>query len=203
MIRFGGVEFSSRDDLSKNLTLSSCLFSVPRFRSQPPLLLTVKEYDGYVLSRPGPLSRIVAIPEGFQQFFIRDPGRVVVNLNRLRVITKIVISRVLFCPPRISDTGANDTRGTPEPGVGSPESAQCKGCRFGLQGHGTVYGWDCNAWYRICLCHLHDLPLFLCSPLLTCMKEETKPYKKAYHPCGRNPLADIAGVLSTHPKPLP
>lgn len=65
MIRLGRVKFCSRNNFSKNLTLSSYRFSVPRFCSQPPLLLIVKEYDGYVLSRPGPLSRIVAIPEGF------------------------------------------------------------------------------------------------------------------------------------------
>jgi hypothetical protein len=75
----------------------------------------------------------VAIPESLEQFFIRDPGRVVVNLNRLRVIAKIVIGRVLFCPPCVPDTGANDTRDTPEPGVRSPESAKSKGCRLDLK----------------------------------------------------------------------
>ncbi len=75
----------------------------------------------------------MAIPERVQQFFIRDPSWIEVNLNRFSVIAQIVISGVLFRSPCIPDTGANDTSDTPEPGVRSPESAKSKGCRFRLK----------------------------------------------------------------------
>jgi len=72
----------------------------------------------------------MAIPKYFQQFFVGDLSRVIVNLNRLGVVTQAVISGVLCSPARIANTSANYTRDTPEPGVRAPESAQGKSRRF-------------------------------------------------------------------------
>ena len=72
----------------------------------------------------------MAIPERVQQFFIRDLGWIKVNLNRFSVIAQIVIGGVLLRSPCIPNTGTNDTRDTPEPGVRSPESAKRKCCHF-------------------------------------------------------------------------
>ena len=73
----------------------------------------------------------MTVPENIQQLAVGYYRRVVDNFNRLAVITEAVIGGIIFGTPRITDTGTDDTLKTPEPGVGTPESAQSEGCRLG------------------------------------------------------------------------
>ena len=83
----------------------------------------------------------MALPEYIQQVFVRDLGRVIDNLDRLRVITQTVIGWVLFAPSCVSHTGTNHAFDATELGIRTPESAQCKCRDFGLGRHGGIYGW--------------------------------------------------------------
>jgi hypothetical protein len=120
----------------------------------------------------------MAVPKSIQQFFIRDPGRIVINLNCFRVIPKIVIGRVLFCSPSISNTGTNDTGDTPEPGIRPPESAQCKCCRFRFERRRAIDGGDHHGGHWICFDHNRDLPLFRRFHFVTPLNGETKSQKE-------------------------
>ncbi len=72
----------------------------------------------------------MAIPESGEEFLICDLSWIVINLDRLRMPVQIVISRVSGTAASVSDTGADYTFDTPEPGVRSPESAQGEGRGF-------------------------------------------------------------------------
>ena len=65
----------------------------------------------------------MAIPENGQEFLICDLSWIVINLDRLRMPVQIMISRVIGAAAGVSDTGADYSFNTPEPGVRSPESA--------------------------------------------------------------------------------
>jgi len=81
----------------------------------------------------------VAIPENDQEFLICDLSWIVINLDRLRMPVQIVISRVSGTAASVSDTGADYSVNTPEPGVRSPESAQGEGRGFSCHRRGGIY----------------------------------------------------------------
>ncbi len=143
----------------------------------------------------------MAVPEGIQQSFIGDPGRIVINLNCFGVIPKIVVGRVLSCSPGISNTGTNDTRDTPEPGVRPPESAQCKGCRFGLERCRAINGREYRSGLRICFGHNRDLRLFGRFHFVTPLNKETNSQEEGHRSCQESPLAEVRKMLCIHSKP--
>lgn len=65
-------------------------------------------------------------PESVQQFLIRDDGGVVFYPDRLTVITDIVVTGIAGGASGIPRRSADNPLDTPEPGFGSPESAQGK-----------------------------------------------------------------------------
>ena len=74
--------------------------------------------------------RVVVVPEDLKKFRVGYHPRIIVNLQRLRMITQIMICWVWLLSSRISYPGSDNSWDTPEPGVWPPESAQGKsGCR--------------------------------------------------------------------------
>ncbi len=70
------------------------------------------------------LPGIMACPEDIEQLPVGDHGRIEIHLDRLDVISEVVVRGVLRRPSRVPDTGAENAGETPEPGVRTPESAQ-------------------------------------------------------------------------------
>lgn len=73
----------------------------------------------------------MAVPVDVEQSVVSDDRGIVVYLNGLTVIAQVTVGGVRSCAPSVADTGADNAGKTPELGVGTPESAQCKGCRLG------------------------------------------------------------------------
>ena len=69
----------------------------------------------------------MVFPEDLQEMLIRDPGRVVIDLDRLAMIAQVMVSGIFRRSAGITNTGTDDARETPEPGVRAPKSAQGKG----------------------------------------------------------------------------
>ena len=88
------------------------------------------EDDRLVLVRIRYSRGAMTVPEYIQKVMIRYHRRVVFDFNRFTVITETVICGIFFVTARIADARADDTLETPEPGVGTPESAQCKCSRL-------------------------------------------------------------------------
>ena len=86
--------------------------------------------------------RAVAVPEYLEKFRIRCHLRIKLNLQCFSMITEIMIGGVWLFPARIADSGSDNSRYTPEPGVRSPESAQGKSGSLGLGWNLLVHGWD-------------------------------------------------------------
>ena len=70
---------------------------------------------------------IVAAPEYIDQITVRNRIRIKCDLNRLGVVTRVVVSGALFCSPGVPDTGPRDPFDAPELSIGTPESAECEG----------------------------------------------------------------------------
>ena len=117
-------------------------FGIP---GKPQLLIVMHEDDGGVLARPAPVRRIVAGPEGAEQFLVGYPGGIVVDLDGLCVVAKRAVGWILFGPAGISHARPDYAGQTPEPGVGSPESAHGKGCSSDLfRREGIDQGFRCR-----------------------------------------------------------
>lgn len=116
-------EAGVRNDLRKHGAAKSRSYSLPRLICQAFLFLVVVEDDGSILARPGPVGRIVAIPEYVQQLPVGYFLRVVVDLDRLGMVSQVMIGRIFLCSSGIPYACADDARQTPELGVRSPESA--------------------------------------------------------------------------------
>jgi len=65
-----------------------------------------------------------------------------VDLNRLAVVSKIMVGRILLCAPGISDPGSNHTFDGPKLGIGPPESPQGKSGGFDPAWRRGVDGGD-------------------------------------------------------------
>jgi hypothetical protein len=72
----------------------------------------------------------MAAPEDIQELLVRDPGRIIINLNCLGMIPEVVICGFFCGTTRIADAGSNDTIDASKLGIWTPESAQGKGRRF-------------------------------------------------------------------------
>ena len=69
-------------------------------------------------------------------------GWVEVDLDRFAMVAKIMVGRVLLCPPGISDPGSNHTFDGPKLGIGPPESPQGEGGCFDPAWHRDIDGGD-------------------------------------------------------------
>lgn len=76
---------------------------------------------------------VVTVPEEVGQFTVGEFFRDEFDLNRFGMIPQIVICRVFFGSSRVSDTGPRDAFNDPEPGIRSPESAECESGYFRLR----------------------------------------------------------------------
>ena len=85
------------------------------------------EYGMSVLAGPGTSCRIVAPPENIQQFPVRDTGGSKINLDRLGMVSQVVITRIRRSTSGISYPGPDNPRQAPKLGVGPPESAKSEG----------------------------------------------------------------------------
>ncbi len=89
------------------------------------------EDQGSVLAGPRRFSRSVGFPENLQKSSVRNDPRIEIDLDRFRMVAEIMICRVRASSPRVTDARSDNSIETPEPGVGTPESAECERC--GLQ----------------------------------------------------------------------
>jgi hypothetical protein len=60
------------------------------------------------------------------------------------MVAQAVVGRKFLGSSRVADTCADDAIDAPEPGVGSPESAQGEGGRLEVLGSGSVDGRECG-----------------------------------------------------------
>jgi hypothetical protein len=72
-------------------------------------------------------------PDLVEELAVADERGVEVDLERLGMIGEVVIRRIDGAAAGVPDARANDCWMTPEPGVGSPESAHSEG--------GGLDGW--------------------------------------------------------------
>ena len=108
----------------------------------------------------------MAAPEYIQEFLVRDPGRIIINLDCLGMITEVVIGGFFCGTTRIANAGSNDTIDAAKLGIWTPESAQGKGCRFRMTVRRQVYWGNSHVEARITFCQFHIVPLFRRSPIL-------------------------------------
>ena len=72
----------------------------------------------------------MGFPEKIQKPAVRDDCRVKVDLDRLRMISNVMVGRIRVGAPRVADARAEYPIEAPEPGVRAPESAKGKGGGF-------------------------------------------------------------------------
>ena len=108
----------------------------------------------------------MAAPEDIQEFLVRDPDRIILNLDCLGMIAEVVICGVFCGTTRIANAGSNDTIDAPKLGIWPPESAQGKGCSFRIIWCFEVYWGNSYIEARIAFCQFHIVPLFRRSPRL-------------------------------------
>ena len=130
MVIFCRIKYYRGDNLGEYLRVQTCLQIVSDFLGQRFLLIIMIEDYRLVLVRIRYSRGAMTVPEYIQKVMIRYHRRVVFDFNRFTVITETVIRGIFFVTARIADARADDTLETPEPGVGTPESAQCKCSRL-------------------------------------------------------------------------
>ena len=108
----------------------------------------------------------MAAPEYIQEFLVRDPGRIIINLDCLGMIAEVLICGCFCGTTRIANAGSNDTIDAAKLGIWTPESAQCKGRRLRITWSLEVYWGNSHVEARITFCQFHIVPLFRRSPIL-------------------------------------
>ena len=78
----------------------------------------------------GSVLGVMTDPEEIRQFAVGYLSGIKFNLDRLGMISQIIVGGIVFCSSRVSDTSAYNAFDNPEPGIGTPESAERKGCGF-------------------------------------------------------------------------
>ena len=86
--------------------------------------------------------RVVTVPEKLEKLSVGYHFRIIVNLQCFSMIAEIMVGGVWLFTPSIAYSGSDNSRDTPEPGVGSPESAQGKSGSLGLGWNLFVHGRD-------------------------------------------------------------
>lgn len=82
----------------------------------------------------------MTVPEKLEELRVGYKFRIVVNLQRFSMIAEIMVGGIWLFPARIAYSGSDNSRDTPEPGVGSPESAQGKSGGLGLGWNLFIHG---------------------------------------------------------------
>src|SRR5207253_1254504 len=122
-----------RDDRLPICSRLSALFL--RTLSRGLLFGVMIENRGTILrSRVGPLPvqlrGIVVLPENVQQLFIRNLGRIIVDLDRFgmpgAIRTNIFVRRILHLPTRVTDAGGDHARQLAEGRFHSPKTSCSK-----------------------------------------------------------------------------
>ena len=123
------------------------------------MFFIVIEDRRFVLTRPRPFPRLVALPENIQQPAIRDLGRIIVNLDRFAMVPQVVIGGILGCSSCVSNPGPNNAVNAPELSIRTPKSAQGKGGCLHLCWHVEVHRrWE-NRVHQTAFCCFHLIPL--------------------------------------------
>jgi len=102
----------------------------------------------------------VITPEDVQKVPVRDLGGIIIELDRLRVVTKTVIRRGLFRTAGKANARSDDTLQAPEPGVGPPKSAQGERGRCGLKRCGGIEGRYRSRFFFDCCERFHSFYSF-------------------------------------------
>ena len=127
MIVLGQEETAVCDDLRMDLPALLMLDRCLRFLSQLPLFGVMHENKGGILPGPALVRGIMARPEDAQQIAVRYLRGIVIDLDGLGMVAERVVRGVLFCPASVPNARPDNSGKTPEPGVGSPESAHAEG----------------------------------------------------------------------------
>ena len=72
----------------------------------------------------------MALPEIMQQVGVSNAFRIIIDLNRLRVIAEMMIGWMIAFPARVPHPGADNAFNDPEPGVRPPKSPESEGGGF-------------------------------------------------------------------------
>lgn len=102
----------------------------------------------------------MAAPKDIQEFLVRDPGRIIINLDCLGMIAEVVICGVLCGTTRIANAGSNDTIDASKLGIWTPESTQRKGRGFRITWSYQVNGGNSQIFSRMAFYQFHIFPLF-------------------------------------------
>ncbi len=138
MIVFGKEEAAVVQDLRCDW-FPALLFD-PRLRCLRglPLAGVMDQDEGRILARPARARGVMAAPEDLEQVFIGYPGRVVIDLEALRMVAEGTVGRIGFRSARVPDSCTDDAGEAPEPGVRPPESARGEGCGSDLPRHDEI-----------------------------------------------------------------
>ena len=99
-------------------------------------------------------------PEDVQKVVVRDLSGIIIDLDRLRVVTQTVIRRGFFLTAGIAHARSDHALQTPEPGVGPPKSAQGEGGRCGLKRRGGIDGRYRGRFFFNCCERFHSFYSF-------------------------------------------
>ena len=160
VIIFGTVKSGEGQNLGLNPLLPLGRFALSALFGQFFLLIGVIKDCGHVLLRPSARVGVVILPEDVQKVVVGNLGGVVIDLDRLRVVTQAVVCRRVICTASIAHAGPHHTLQTPEPGVGPPESAQSEGGCCGLKRFGSIDGWNCSRYFFSRCGYLHNFCSF-------------------------------------------
>ena len=114
------------------------------------LHIVMEEQDRGILPLSCLYLRTVIVPEYICKLCITYLFRIKIQLHRFRVVAKVTVSGVRPGAAGIADPGTVDASKLPEPGIGSPESTQCKGSCFQLIGNIHI-----NRGLKLHKYHLH------------------------------------------------
>jgi len=135
MIILGGVELLVGPNIHEGLLLRTLLDALFGLLCLPFLLVAVVENNVGILAISCLPSGLDAGPEDFEQTLVGNHQRVELYLSGLGMAIKIVVGRAAGTPAGVAYLRRGYSAFTPEPGVGTPESAHGKsgGLQLGVE----------------------------------------------------------------------
>ena len=130
MVRLRGEEAFAENNLGVDAATATDPLAFCARKRRRVLVVVMAEQRRSVLRTTIRHGWIVPCPEQLQQLLERQQGWVVDQIYGFGVICEVVVRRVARSSTGVTDFCTQDTIKTPEPGVGSPESAECKGEAF-------------------------------------------------------------------------
>lgn len=115
------------------------------------LVLVMVEYCPHILTGARGAGRCMAFPKNINHLSVGDAPRVIVHLNRFRVITDTAIGWVRLAAAGVAHAGADDSVDDPEPGFDAPESPQTERCGFERRRRLRIDGRNCRRRFVVCL----------------------------------------------------